>query len=88
MTKLGIAVVPDQNGSGTKACRVNLKTTDSDEEDDTETFVCEGLTLNYWYSLDLVQTGPGNITQALMKLVKDGIPPAEIKNIEISHFRR
>ena len=36
-----------------------------------------------WYSLDLVQTGPGSITQALIGLVKDSIPPAEIKNIEV-----
>ncbi|XP_042290616.1 uncharacterized protein LOC121912527 isoform X2 [Thunnus maccoyii] len=83
MTKLGIAVVLDQTGSGMKACRVNLKTAVSDEEDEVETFVHEGLTLNYWYSLDLVQTGPGSVTQELMKLVKDHIPPADMKNVEM-----
>lgn len=80
MTKLGIAVIPDHSDTGMKACRVNLKTAHSDEEDETETFVCEGLMLNSWYSLDLVKT---ELTQELIQLVKTQIPPAEMKNVEI-----
>ena len=45
MTKLRIAVIPDQMGSSMKACRVNLKIADSDEEDEVEAFVHKGVTL-------------------------------------------
>lgn len=46
MMKLGIAVGPNKNDLGMKAGHINLKITDSDDEDETGTFVREGLTLN------------------------------------------
>ena len=60
MQALNIAVVPTQRG--VKALRIH------------DSNVIEGEDVpHYWYSLDLVNSGPGSVTSSLLKTVRESV---------------
>ena len=73
MQALSIAVVPTQRG--VKALRIH------------DSCVIEGEDVpHYWYSLDLVNTGPGSVTSSLIKTVRKRVPPGtKIMNSDELH---
>ena len=65
MQALNIAVVPTQRG--VKVLRIY------------DNNVIEGEDVpHYWYSLDLVNSGPGSVTSSLVKTVRKRVPPGSM----------